>query len=38
MASNKIDDTVNRRIQVMVKRVDDVKDAGLYFYNQPISE
>jgi len=38
MASNKINDAVNRRIQVMVKRVDDVKDAGLYFYNQPISE
>jgi len=38
MASNKIDDAVNRRIQVMVKRVDDVRDAGLYFYNQPISE
>ncbi len=38
MVSNKFDDAVTRRIQVMVKRVDDVKDAGLYFYNQPISE
>ena len=38
MVSNKVDDAVTRRIQVMVKRVDDVKDAGLYFYNQPISE
>ena len=38
MVSNKNDDAVTRRIQVMVKRVDDVKDAGLYFYNQPISE
>jgi 8-amino-7-oxononanoate synthase len=38
MASFKTDDSVSRRIQVMVQRVDDVKGAGLYFYNQPISE
>ena len=38
MTSNKIDDAVTRRIQAMVKRVDDIQDAGLYFYNQPISE
>ena len=38
MATFKTDDSISRRIQVMVQRVDDVKGAGLYFYNQPISE
>ena len=38
MASYQTDDAVNRRIRIMVNRVDDTKDAGLYFYNQPISE
>jgi len=38
MTTFKTDDSISRRIQVMVQRVDDVKGAGLYFYNQPISE
>jgi glycine C-acetyltransferase len=38
MDSGKNDDAVTRRIKTMVKRVDDTQSAGLYFYNQPVSE
>jgi 8-amino-7-oxononanoate synthase len=31
-------DAVEKRIQAMVHRVDETREAGLYFYNQPISE
>jgi glycine C-acetyltransferase len=31
-------DTIIQRIQAMNKRVNDLKDADLYFYNQPVSE
>lgn len=31
-------DTILQRIQAMNKRVTDLKDADLYFYNQPVSE
>lgn len=38
MDLQRTDDAVIRRIIALVKRVDDTVDAGLYFYNQPISE
>lgn len=38
MVTRKNDDAVTKRINTMIKRVDDTKKAGLYFYNQPISE
>ena len=38
MVTRKNDDAVTNRINTMVKRVDDTKKAGLYFYNQPVSE
>ena len=31
-------DTINQRIQAMNKRVADMQDLDLYFYNQPVSE
>jgi glycine C-acetyltransferase len=31
-------DSVSRRIQAMVQRVDGIKGAGLYFFNQPVEE
>jgi len=31
-------DAVEKRIQAMVNRVNETREAGLYFYNQPISE
>jgi glycine C-acetyltransferase len=31
-------DTISQRIQAMNKRVADLKDADLYYYNQPVSE
>jgi glycine C-acetyltransferase len=34
----KTDDSINKRIQFMNKRATDAIDAGLYFYNQPVSE
>ena len=38
MDINKTDDAVMRRVRAMNERVDGIMDAGLYFYNQPISE
>ncbi len=38
MDINKTNDAVMQRVQAMNKRVAGIKDAGLYFYNQPISE
>lgn len=32
------DDAVNKRIQAMVERVEQAQAAGLYYYNQPITE
>jgi 8-amino-7-oxononanoate synthase len=33
-----IEDGIMQRIQLMEKRAGDLQEAGLYFYNQPISE
>ncbi|MBM3151490.1 MAG: aminotransferase class I/II-fold pyridoxal phosphate-dependent enzyme [Chloroflexi bacterium] len=33
-----VDDSVTRRIQAMVQRVQGLKEHDLYFYNQPVSE
>jgi len=38
MDINTANDAVMQRVQAMNKRVAGIKDAGLYFYNQPISE
>ena len=38
MDINKTNDAVMQRVQAMNKRVAGIQDAGLYFYNQPISE
>jgi glycine C-acetyltransferase len=38
MDLHKPDDTVSRRIQAIVSRVDNLHKEDLYFYNQPISE
>jgi len=38
MDFNQIDDTVIRRIRAMNSRVEQIREADLYFYNQPISE
>jgi 8-amino-7-oxononanoate synthase len=38
MEINSIDDSIMRRIAAMNSRVDGIREAGLYFYNQPISE
>jgi 8-amino-7-oxononanoate synthase len=32
------EDAITRRIQAMNARVESIREAGLYFYNQPISE
>lgn len=32
------DDTVMHRVRAMTKRVRDLQEAGLYFYNQPVTE
>jgi glycine C-acetyltransferase len=34
----RIDDAVTKRIAAMVERVQEAKDAQLYYYNQPITE
>src|SRR5512136_975203 len=38
MTANPGEDAITYRIQAMNQRVKDGKQAGLYFYNQPISE
>lgn len=38
MDLQKVDDAVIKRIRAMVQRVDDAQTAGLYYYNQPITE
>lgn len=38
MDINKADDAVVRRIRAITNRVNDAKEAGLYFYNLPVSE
>lgn len=38
MDINKTNDAVMQRVRAMNERVDGIMDAGLYFYNQPISE
>jgi len=38
MDSEKYDDTISKRIVAMNYRVNSIKDNGLYFYNQSISE
>src|SRR5512140_691741 len=38
MSNLRDQDAITRRIQAMTERVTDAKDAGLYFYNQPVSE
>ncbi|MBW8010545.1 MAG: aminotransferase class I/II-fold pyridoxal phosphate-dependent enzyme [Chloroflexi bacterium] len=38
MDLNVVDDAVAKRITAMVERYQGVKDADLYYYNQPISE
>ncbi len=32
------EDSITKRIQAMCERVDSTQDAGLYFYNMPVSE
>jgi 8-amino-7-oxononanoate synthase len=38
MDINSIDDSIVRRIAAMNNRVEGIREAGLYFYNQPVSE
>jgi 8-amino-7-oxononanoate synthase len=38
MDFTRTDDSVMQRIRAMNKRVDEGQEAGLYFYNQPVSE
>jgi 8-amino-7-oxononanoate synthase len=38
MDSSKNDDSINRRVNALTHRFIDLKEAGLYFYNQAISE
>lgn len=38
MDISKIEDAISQRIQAMTKRAGDLKAAGLYYYNQPVSE
>jgi glycine C-acetyltransferase len=38
MENPRSDDAVSKRIQAMVDRVQQAKDASLYYYNQPITE
>jgi 8-amino-7-oxononanoate synthase len=36
--NNEVNDAILKRIQAMTERVAETKQAGLYFYNQPVSE
>jgi hypothetical protein len=38
MSVMEIEDAILQRVQAMNKRVTDAQHAGLYFYNQPVSE
>jgi glycine C-acetyltransferase len=38
MDFSKVDDSVMQRIQAMNERVESIRQADLYFYNQPVSE
>ena len=38
MDIEKINDTIMRRVRAMNERVEGIQQAGLYFYNQPVSE
>jgi 8-amino-7-oxononanoate synthase len=38
MDINSVDDAITRRIHALNARVSGYKEAGLYFYNQPVSE
>lgn len=38
MKTERIDDAITKRIQIMVDRVDQARAADLYYYNQPITE
>jgi 8-amino-7-oxononanoate synthase len=38
METNSVDDSIRRRIAAMNNRVEGIRDAGMYFYNQPVSE
>lgn len=38
MDNLRVDDTIMQRVHAMNKRVADLKQADLYFYNQPVSE
>lgn len=38
MDIQRVDDAISRRINVMLERVHEIKEADLYFYNMPISE
>lgn len=38
MKNHSVDDAIMRRIIAMTNRVDGIREAGLYFYNQPVSE
>ncbi len=38
MDLQRTDDAVNKRIRAMVERVEQAQSAGLYYYNQPITE
>jgi 8-amino-7-oxononanoate synthase len=38
MDINTVEDSITRRIAAMNNRVEGIRDAGLYFYNQPVSE
>jgi glycine C-acetyltransferase len=38
MESGRFNDAITRRIQAITSRVEQTRQAGLYFYNQPISE
>jgi 8-amino-7-oxononanoate synthase len=37
-ANHSREDAITRRIQAMNARVESIREAGLYFYNQPVSE
>jgi 8-amino-7-oxononanoate synthase len=38
MDINKVDDAIMRRVHAMKSRVESIREAGLYFYNQPVTE
>ena len=38
MDIHQTEDAVNRRIKALVSRVNNLREAGLYFYNQPVTE